>query len=59
MDSPKTKRPVMKHKIAKLTIVAALMAANGAAGGERTIKITDTYLHIPVSHSRDRVRIVM
>lgn len=40
--------------------MALLIAAGGAAtGAERTIKITNNYLHIPISHSRDRVRISM
>lgn len=37
----------------------ALIGAVAASGAEREIKITDNYLHIPVSHSRDRVRIIM
>ena len=50
----------MKTITGKLLSIATLLAsATGVTGAEREIKITDNYLHIPVSHSRDRVRITM
>lgn len=43
-----------------LTGVGSLLLAIGnVAGAEREILITEDYLHIPVSHSVDRVRLVM
>lgn len=49
----------MRLKAGKLIAIGALIGAMTATGAERKIKITDNYLHIPVSHSRDRVRITM
>ncbi len=49
----------MKHITGKLLALAVLAGTTAATGAEREIKITDNYLHIPVSHSRDRVRITM
>lgn len=39
--------------------ITALLTTATAFGATREIKITDNYLHIPISHSRDRVRITM
>lgn len=49
----------MRQITGKLLAIAALIGATTVTGAEREIKITDNYLHIPVSHSRDRVRIMM
>lgn len=54
-----TAKNIMRLITGKLLAIAALMGVTAANGGEREIKITDNYLHIPVSHSRDRVRITM
>lgn len=52
-----TTRTAIKGQL--LAIAALLIAGNAANGAERTIKITKDYLHIPVSHSRDRARVSM
>ena len=44
-------------KKALLLALPLLCAAYDATGAQRLIEITDNYLHIPVSHSCDRVRI--
>lgn len=50
----------MKHTI-RYMLAISMIATCGVTvnAAERVIKITDNYLHIPVSHSSDRVRITM